>query len=116
MARYDSNQNNIIAKVRNGTRSDEKRLCDTCAYSHIMKGAADSKEVIYCQKTGHYIKFRVVDCNQYYSKNATSLGSFYEIAWVLQSDKKKGKLGFLTPQEFKQQERKNSPIIPDFDD
>lgn len=85
----------LIKIYSGGTRSDGKiPLCNTCTYGQVMKGAAESNEVIYCNNISEYIRTRIVQCSGYKNKSLTPIYEMKEIAWVLSTNKAKTKIGF----------------------
>ena len=89
-------------KVFQGTRSvDSPRLCDSCSNGVVMRGPADSEEYIHCSLMEKPIKMRVTECNRYVDRSKPSLWAMKEIAWVLQSDSKRQKIGFVTAKEWR---------------
>jgi uncharacterized cysteine cluster protein YcgN (CxxCxxCC family) len=103
--------NKLHLKIREGTRSDGKRLCDTCRSGTVMRGAAESAEIIYCNQVESTLPIRVVECSRYDDKAAISVHAMAEIAWVLLTDKSGQKIGFLSPDRWRK-DRKGEDIIP----
>lgn len=104
--------NNIVSKIQlkiaDGTRSDDApHLCESCINSTIIKGAAHSQESTYCQRIGEFLRYRIVSCNCFYSKTATSLRDMYDMAWILSTDEKK-KYGFVDPGTWKQRQKESN--------
>jgi hypothetical protein len=107
--------NKLHLKIREGTRSDGKRLCDTCRSGTIMRGAAESAEIVYCGQVESTLPMRIVECSRYDDKAAISVHAMAEIAWVLLTDKSGSKIGFLSPDRWRK-ERKHEDALPsDFD-
>lgn len=115
-ARPGRMRSRLKIKIREGTRSDGKRLCDTCRHATVMKGAADSAEVIHCGQVGEFLHFKVVDCNDYDDKAAVSLHALGKIAWVLETDKSGRKIGFTSPDRWRSAHKHENPTdeIDDF--
>lgn len=101
MSTIKNTQLPIYTKVRNGTRSDSKDLCRTCSRSVVVKGGAESCELVYCNIIEKEITFRVAECNSYIDRSAVSVSDLYEIAWVLRTTKSGKTIGFMTPDQFK---------------
>lgn len=88
-------------KVLNGTRSLlAPRLCDSCEYGVVRKGASESDEHVFCNHIRRGVKIRVVECNQYQDRALPSLWDMRQIAWVLQTDSKRQKVGFMRAKEW----------------
>jgi hypothetical protein len=89
-------------KVFQGTRSvDAPRLCDSCSNGVVMRGPADSEEYVHCSLMEKPIHMRVTECNRYIDHTQPSLWAMKEIAWVLQSDSKRQKIGFVRAREWR---------------
>jgi len=93
--------NNI--KVINGTRAGEKRLCDTCSEGIVMRGASANEEAVFCEEMRRHVPIHVVECNRFKQGGQPSLWDLREIAWVLNVDSRRQKIGFLTAAEWRKQ-------------
>jgi len=99
-------------KVHNGTRPDGLHpLCYTCSRGTIMRGAAESREEIYCGSINEFIKTRVVECTGYQDKRLTDLWDMRQAAWILSTDKAKNKIGFAPYVKWKE-EHKYEDLLP----
>ena len=89
-------------KVFQGTRSvDAARLCDSCSNGVVMRGPAESEERVYCMLMERKLEMRVTECNRYVDRAQPSLWAMKEIAWVLQADSKRQKIGFISAKEWR---------------
>jgi len=89
-------------KVFQGTRSvDAPRLCDSCSTGVVMRGPAESEEYVHCALMEKPVRMRVTECNRHIDRTQPSLWAMKEIAWVLQSDSKRQKIGFVTAKEWR---------------
>ena len=89
-------------KVFHGTRSvDAPRLCDSCESGLISRGAADSEEFVFCMRMNRRVSARVTECNQYVDRTQPPLWALKELAWVLQVDSKRQKIGFLSARKWR---------------
>lgn len=92
--------------LKDGTRPD-KRLCDTCRYSHILKGPQQGQEAVLCglvpagaviRTMAQVLPYPVVECNAYSAKGAMTAWEAKQIGWVLET--KNGKvIGFTAPKK-----------------
>ncbi len=99
-------------KVLNGTRSElAPRLCDTCQSGVVRRGAAESDEHIYCNFIRREVRMRVVECNAYSDRSQPSLWDLRQMAWVLDTDSKRQRIGFLRVQEWEKQ-HEDEELIP----
>ena len=100
-------------KVHGGTRSGEQ-LCKTCDSGVTVKGHAESEEFFYCHALGvngpKAMTIRVTQCSSYRNRSDTSLHEMKQISWVITTDKAKGKMGFLTPKEFRATDKHADPV------
>jgi hypothetical protein len=76
------------------------RLCDKCQHGLVRRGASESDERIYCNFMAQDIRTTVVECNRFEDRNAPSLWALREIAWVLKTDSKRQKVGFIRAKEW----------------
>ena len=81
-------------KIINGTRSDRRRLCDTCSFGLVTRGAADSEEHVYCSWMSRTVTICVTDCNRFRSSVDPDLEEMKAIAVMLRSDMKRLNVGF----------------------
>ena len=81
-------------KIVNGTRPDGRRLCDSSCYSVVMRGAAESQEMVYCSYMQRTVTMSVVECNRYCSTVDPTLEDMQKIAVMLRSDMKRLNIGF----------------------
>jgi hypothetical protein len=99
-------------KVFQGTRSvDAPRLCDSCSNGVVLRGAADSEEYVYCSLVEKTIGIRVTECNRYSDRGQAPLWAMKEIAWVLQVDSKRQKIGFMNAKEW-QRMNEDESVVP----
>lgn len=91
----------LLLKVRNGTRADGKRLCNSCESAQVMRGAAESQEVVYCHALDEVVRMTVIECNRYKDRATPSLHAMGQIAWVLMTDKNQRTIGFVSPQKWR---------------
>lgn len=85
------------------TANSEKDLCPSCSYvTQRTDSAGVTRE---CTQFGGErngrVYGRVIDCSDYYPKALPSLYDMHQIAWEITTNKKTGKLGFITPAERK---------------
>jgi len=100
-------------KVFQGTRSAEApRLCDTCSNGVVMRGAAHSEEYVHCSLMEKPIQMRVTECNRYVDRTLPPLWAMKEIAWVLEADSKRQKIGFVSAKQWRKQNEHES-LVPE---
>ena len=90
---------------------DAPRLCDSCASGVVMRGPAESEELVYCSLLEKPVPMRVTDCNRYLDRSQPALWAMKEIAWVLESDSKRQKIGFITAKEWRKLNR-DEDLVP----
>ena len=99
-------------KVLNGTRSAlAPRLCDTCQSGVVRRGAAESDEHVYCTFIRREVRTRIVECNVYTDRSQPSLWDLRQIAWVLDVDAKRQRMGFLRSLEW-ERDHEDEELIP----
>jgi hypothetical protein len=77
----------------------------------VRRGAADSDEHVYCTLIEREVRTRVVECNRYTDRTQPSLWNLQQIAWVLRTDSKRQKLGFIHARDW-EREQGNEEILP----
>lgn len=99
-------------KIFQGTRSvDAPRLCDSCSDGVVMRGPAESEEYVYCSVLRKSVEMRVTECNRYVDRARPALWAMKEIAWVLEADSKRQKIGFITAKEWRKL-NENEDLLP----
>lgn len=89
-------------KVEGGTaREDGPPLCGSCHYASIAKGAAINEVVMSCSQFRRTPRFPVRACTAYLNKSHPTLHALAGIAWVLRTDPKREKIGFVSPAKLK---------------
>ena len=90
---------------------DAPRLCDSCSNGVVMRGPADSEEYVYCSLMEKAIQMRVTECNRYVDRAQPALWAMKEIAWVLEADSRRQKIGFITAKEWRKLNQ-NEELLP----
>ncbi len=105
----------IVAKVRQGTKSDATDLCRSCRYCTIIQGGRESQEYRYCNEIGKPLHARVAECSSYYNHNLPSMKTLYETAYIL--DTSKHEVGFMPYKKWakKDPDKNYTPYDPDDD-
>lgn len=73
----------------------QPRLCDSCWSGVVLRGASESEERIYCRNIERDIRMRVVECSEYSARGEPSLYDLRKIAWVIDADSSRDRIGFL---------------------
>jgi len=103
-------------KVLGGTRSmDAPRLCDSCQFGVVRRGAPESDEEIFCKLTEQRLGRAVVECNRYVDRNLPSLWDMRQIAWVLDTDSKRQRIGFIRAREWEAKNPDDDLLPSSFD-
>jgi hypothetical protein len=76
-----------------------------------MRGAAESEEHVHCSLMEKPLRMRVTECNRYIDRTQPPLWAMKEIAWVLESDSKRQKIGFVTAKEWRKL-NENENLVP----
>ena len=82
-----------------------QNLCESCLSGLCMTNSKNRRH-IYCQSFGAHMMESVIECSGYQNKAKPELYQLERIAWVLQTDKNRGPLGFAPPS----QRDKESPV------
>jgi hypothetical protein len=101
-------------KIVGGTaQHGEPSLCGTCRHATVVKGAALRDEIVECDRLSSpraRIPFPVASCSGYSDRRHPSLREMEEIAWILRTDARKNRIGFVQARELKPQDRY---VLPD---
>jgi len=104
-------------KIRGGTvQHGEPSLCLTCRHATIVKGQSLREEIVQCDRlsAGHdLIRFPVTSCTGYSDRRHPSLREMEDIAWILRTDAKRKRIGFI---QARQLEPKDRYVLPTDDD
>ena len=83
-------------KIQGGTaREGESPLCYTCRSSTIARGPRLGDEIVECHALETRIAFPVTFCTRYVNRQHPAVHEMEEIAWVLRTDAKRNKVGFV---------------------
>jgi hypothetical protein len=92
-------------KLQGGTaREDEPTLCLSCRHATVIRGKNLHDELIDCGRLEgpmRRISFSVMSCSGYEDRRQTSLWHMETIAWVLRTERKSRKIGFVPARELK---------------
>lgn len=99
-------------KVEGGTAAagDGKGLCPSCAYASTRE-TFDGNTTIKCSVFRDIVRSPVLRCSEYRHANQPSRSDFERIAWEITTDKRNGRIGFITPTE-----RRKNGNLPDWID
>ena len=91
-----------MIKVQGGTRSQNAQiLCQSCRSATIVKGPAESQQIIKCHELNMVVPFDVVECKSYDDKSQPTKHDFYQTAWILETKKAGREIGFKPYKEWK---------------
>jgi hypothetical protein len=77
----------------------------------IRRGASESDENVYCSVTRRGVGIRVVECNEYEDRSQPSLWDMRQIAWVLQTDSRRQRIGFIRAKQW-ERTHEDEDLIP----
>ena len=93
-------------RIHGGTaRDDQSALCASCRYASIVSGTSAQHEIVRCSKVEQAITFKVTSCTEYLNKQHPSLYCMEDIAWVLRTDTKRNRIGFVRSRDLKVKDR-----------
>jgi hypothetical protein len=100
-------------KIQGGTaRYGEPSLCLTCRYATIIRGPGLRDRIVDCGRLMNgpaRIRFPVNFCTAYSDKRQPSLHEMEDIAWVLRTDARRTRIGFVHARDLKPRERHRDP-------
>ncbi len=73
--------------IRNGWPQITESLCNSCYWSHIQRGFAESEEIILCAflRSARLVPFKVSMCTDYNDKRVPSKADMESIAWIIRT-------------------------------
>jgi hypothetical protein len=85
-----------LRKVYGGTPVGQASRCDSCVYSRIIRGYAQSEKITLCDRLFEPIRipFPVMECTDYLDKRLPCIEDLEQIAWELRSKSAGKKAGF----------------------
>ena len=92
--------------IRSGKPQVIESLCNSCYWSHIQRGFAESEEVILCAflRPARLVPFRVSMCTDYSDKRVPSKADMEEIAWIIRTKDVNRPVGFTKDEMHSNQE------------
>lgn len=101
-------------RVHDGTRSElAPRLCDSCESGVVTRGGTGAAELVFCQLMDKQLSQRVTECSRYADRSAKPLWALREIAWILDVDRRRERVGFLRASEWLEK-NPNADLTPGF--
>ncbi len=99
-----------LRKVYGGTPVGTESRCDTCEYSLIVRGYAESERINICDYLSMHIHipFKVSECSAYADKRLPCIEDLEEIAWQLRSKSAGVKAGFVNVGAQSETEEQNN--------
>lgn len=95
-------------------RDVPRSLCESCKHATIVVG--ERRRVVECELLCHsgpdgkgIITFEVRECSAWLDKNHPSLVELESIAWILRTDPKRNKIGFVPFKDLKKDEKGETP-------
>ncbi|MCM3879732.1 MAG: hypothetical protein ND807_06470 [Vicinamibacterales bacterium] len=93
-------------KIQGGTvQNGQSSLCHTCRRATVVKGASLSHEIVECSAVESRVTFAVASCTSYVNRQHPSLYDMEDIAWILRTDAKRSRVGFVGSKDLKFRER-----------
>jgi hypothetical protein len=96
-------------KMQGGTvQNRQSSLCHTCRHATVVRGARLRDEIVECALLGYRhnrVTFSVTSCTDYVSRQHPSLREMEETAWILRTDAKRHRIGFVPSKELKPKDR-----------
>ena len=94
-------------KIQGGTADNgQPSLCYTCRRATVVKGARLRDEIVECiVLENRQITFPVTSCTSYVNRQHPGIHEMEDIAWVLRTDAKRSKVGFVQAKDLKLRDR-----------
>lgn len=92
--------------IHGGTaREGDPALCLSCRFATVVRGVSANHEIVRCTRIDQRVTFRVTSCSEYVDRAHPSLYHMEDIAWVLRTDAKRNRIGFVRSRELKLADR-----------
>jgi len=103
----------VTIKVKGGTPQGCESLCRTCSHGHIIKGFCATQEEAFCRYfyLEREIHFPVSACTFYEDRRLASKKEMEDIAWILRTDMPRRRVGFISPEQFREVEAE-AAVLP----
>lgn len=89
-------------KIQGGTaRHDEPALCVSCRFAKVVRGQRAQDEIVHCSQVESRITFKVTACSEYQHRQLPSLWHMEDVAWILRTDPKNKRVGFVRASEVR---------------
>ena len=96
-------------KIQGGTvQNGQSSLCHTCRHATVVRGARLRDEIIECSLLGcghNRIVFPVTSCTDYVNRQHPSLRELEETAWILRTDARRTRIGFVPAKDLKPKDK-----------
>lgn len=93
-------------KIEGGTaREGDAPLCHTCRSATIARGPRLADELVECHAFESRITFPVTFCTRYVNRQHPSVHDMEEIAWILRTDAKRHRIGFVQSKQLPWKDR-----------
>jgi hypothetical protein len=96
-------------KVQDGTpQHGGPSLCLSCRKATVLRGSRLGDEEIHCSElwqTRKPVPFPVRSCSAYSDRRQPSLRDMEDLAWVLRTDSKHSRIGFVQARKLDPEER-----------
>lgn len=86
-----------LRKIYGGTPAGNESRCDTCVYSRIIRGYAESEKITICDRLYEPMRvpFKVSECSDYVNKCLPSIEAMEAIAWYIRPKSSDSRAGFV---------------------
>jgi hypothetical protein len=93
-------------KIQGGTADNgQPSLCHTCRRATVVRGARLRDEIVQCVMLETRITFPVSSCSGYVNRQHPGIHEMEDIAWILRTDAKRTKIGFVQAKDLKLKDR-----------
>lgn len=94
-----------VLKIYRGTpRSDSPSLCGSCRYGLVRSSGKHAHEEVHCALSKGPVAAVITECNRHEDRAQPTLFDMQMIAWVLEIDSKRQKLGFISAAESRRRD------------
>ena len=103
-----------VIRIRSGTPQGAESLCSSCYWAHILRGFAESEEVVLCAflRPARHVPFKVSQCTDYSDKRIPSKRDMEDIAWIIRTKDVNRHVGFSADEEKTEEQMDDLEIVP----
>src|SRR5262252_7801375 len=103
-----------VIRIRSRTPRCTESLCNSCYWTHIQRGFAESEEIVLCVflRPARTAPFKVSQWRDYNDKRIPSKRDLEDIAWIIRAKGIKRPMGFASKEPDGEAKENQVEIVP----